>query len=363
MIHLARILSAFRVIWPPTIQQDCSSPTFVFLAQRHLRNIHLQLSSTKSQWKGLMEQPFKRRRVSLRVEQKFKETNAYGLRPKWNNYNLEKETNRGREQPLLKGTPSSASDGTNLPLNPFEPPHKAPYPGNEIHPILHPRNLTQRQSLVSPMSTAIVSVVQVDNPSGDPVVTDLPVPSASSAVSLPGFAPLTLSINPAVPSPPPVPSSMRAALSAVRPQSTQTSAAYSRAVPTSTPSASSTQSVSSSPSASASQATKSQDYAATSVTSDTATTSTPMTLNLQRLSSQNVLSPAPSSPLPPSPASSQSPSSESGSFFPSSAGTQSQSSTTQTPSPRESQPAPNSSNLSKTRSGNLSLSGNICQSR
>lgn len=310
-----------------------------------------------------MEQPFKRRRVSLRVEQTVRETNAYGLRPKWNNYNLEKETNRGREQPLPKGTPSSASDGTNLPLNPFEPPHKAPYPGNEIHPILHPRNLTQRQRLVSPTSTAIVSVVQVNNLSGDPVVTNLPVPSVSSIVSLPGFAPLTLSNKPAIPSSSPVLSFTRAASSVATSQSTQTLAAYSRAVPYSTPSASSTKSVSSSPSASASQATKSQDYAATSVTSGTAATSTPMTLNLQRLSSQEILSPAPSSPLPPSPASSQSPSSESGSFFPSSAGTPSQSSTTQTPSSRESQPAPNSRNLSKTRSGNLSLSGNICQSR
>lgn len=297
-----------------------------------------------------MEQPFKRRRVSLGVEQTLQENNVYGLRPKWNNYNLEKESNRAREQPLPKGTSSGASDGTRLPLNPFEPRHEALYPRNEIHPVLHPRNLAQRQGPVSPTTTAVIPVVQVDIQRGDASVTKVLVPAGSSIVSLSGLAPLTLSNNPTIPSSSPsVPPYTRAASSAVAPQSTQTSAASSQAVPSSTPPAPS-------PSASASRVTKSQDYAAKTVTSTRASISTPMTLNLQRLSSQEVLSPSPSSPLPPSPASSLSSDSASASFFPSSAGTSSQSRTTQTPS-SESQPA------SRSTSGNVSLSGNICQSK
>lgn len=296
-----------------------------------------------------MEQPFKRRRVSLRDENIIRETNAFGLRPKWNKYGLEKETTRGRELPLPKNTPSGAFDGTNLPLNPFEPSHKARYPGNEIHPVLHPRNLTNRQSAVSPTSTAVVSVVQVDVQGGDAAVTKLLVPAASSIVSLLGYEPLTLSNNPAIPSSSSqIPPFLRATSSAVAPQSTQTSAGSSQAVPSSTPP------LSSSPSASTSRATKSQDYATP--------TSTPMTLNLQRLSSQEVLSPSPSSPLPLSPAGSLSSSSASASFFPSSAGTSSQSSPAQTPSSRESQPTPSSRNASATTGGTLSSSGSICQS-
>lgn len=297
-----------------------------------------------------MEQPFKRRRVSLRDENIFRETNAYGLRPKWNKYGLEKETTRGREQPLSKNTLSGAFDGTNLPPNPFEPSHKARYPGSEIHPVLHPRHLTNRQSAVSPTSTAVVSVVQVDFQLEDAAVTELLVPAASSIVSLPGHGPVTLSNNPAIPSSSsPIPPLLRATSSAIAPQPTQTSAAFSQAVPSSTPL------VSLSPSASASRVTKSQDYATPTFTS--------MTLDLQRLSSQEVLSPSPSSPLPLSPAGSLSSSSASASFFPSSAGTSSQSSPAQTSSSQESQPAPSSRNPSATISGTLSSSGSICQSK
>lgn len=319
-----------------------------------------------------MEQPFKRRRVSLRDEETFKAATAYGLRPKWNNYDLEKETNRGRQQPLPKGTQSGALDGINLPLNPFEPPHKALYPGNEIeiHRVLHPRNLTQRRDSVSPTSTAVVSVVQVDIDLGDSTVTQVFIPPGSSVVSLSGLAPLTLNHNQPVPSSsPPVLPFSRASSSPVAPQSTQTSATPSQAVPSSTPSASSTPPVSSSPSASASRPTTAPDYAASSVASSLASISTSasiptsMTLNLQRLSSQEVLSPSPSSPLPPpSPSSSLGSSSESASFFPSSAGASSQSSATQTPSSSKPPPTPNSSTLSATRTGNLSLLGSICQS-
>lgn len=300
-----------------------------------------------------MEQPFKRRKVSRRVEQTWRETNLDGLRPKWKNYDREKESNRGREQPRPKGTPSGAFDGTNLPLNPFEPPHKALYPRNEIQPVLHPRNLTQRQNFVSPKSTAVASVVQVDVQSGDGSVANVYVPAGSSVVSLSGHALLTLSDSPAIPSSSTsIPPYTRAASSAAPPQSTLTSAASSQAVPSSTPP------VSASPSSSALRPTKSQDYAANTVTSSRAT-ATPMTINLQRLSSQEVLSPSPSSPLPPSPASSLSSSSASASFFPSSAGTSSQSTATQTPSSSEPQPSPKSSSLSATRGENLSLSGSV----
>lgn len=307
-----------------------------------------------------MERPFKRRKVSLRVGQALGETNAYGLTPKWNKYNLEKETNRGRERPLPKGTPSGAFEGINLPPNPFEPPHKAPYLANEIHMVLHPRNLTQRQSLVSPMSTVIASVSQIDVQSAGVVVTNYLVPAASSAVvSNPGLPPVTLGDNLAIPSSSsPVLPFMRAASSLVAPQSTQISAAYSQALP-STFSPSSGQPASSSPSASASRVTESNDHAATGVASSTASTSTPMTLNLQRPSSQEVLSPSPSSPLPPSPEGSLSSSSVSASFFPFSADTSSQSNPTQSLSSRESQPAQNPKSLSTTRRENLSLSGKI----
>ena len=308
-----------------------------------------------------MERPFKRRKVSLRVEQALGETNAYGLTPKWNKYNLEKETNRGRERPLPKGTPSSAFEGINLPPNPFETPYRAPYPANEIHMVLHPRNLTQRQSLVSPMSTVIASVSQVDVQSAGVVVTNYLVPAASSAVvSNPGLPPVTLSNNLAIPSSSsPVLPFMRAASSLVAPQSTQISAAYSQALPSSTFSPSFGQPASSSPSASASRVTEPNDHAATGVGSSTTSTSTPMTLNLQRPSSQEVLSPSPSSPLPPSPEGSLSSSSGSASFFPFSAHTSSQSNPTQSLSSRESQPAQNPKSLSTTRRENLSLSGKI----
>lgn len=291
-----------------------------------------------------MEQPFKRRRVSLRDESILRETNAYDLRPKWNKFGLEKETTRGREQPLPKNTPSGAFDGTNRSPNPFEP----RYPGNEIHPALHPRHLTNRQSAVAPTSTAVVSVVEVDIQLEDAAVTELLVPAASSIVSVPGHGPVTLSNNPAIPSSSSQTPVLRATSSAVAPQSTQTSAAFSQAVPSPTPP------VSSSPAASASRDTKSQVYATPTFTS--------MTLNLQRLSSQEVLSPSPSSPLPLSPAGSLSSSSTSASFFPSSAGTSSQSNPTQTSSSRESPSAPSSTNPSATTSRSLSSSGSICQS-
>ena len=287
-----------------------------------------------------MEQPFKRRRVSRRGEQRIGESNPEDdLWLQWKNHDLVKEKSLGS---------SGGFDGPNYPLNGSKATRRASIPGNDGDFRLHPRNLIHRRNSDSPTNTAVVSLIQVVVHSGDATPTNVFVPAESSVFSLPGFGPVTLK-NPAPsasPAPSPAPSVLNPGISASNqqaPQSTQ-SASFSQAVP------------SSQLSVPPSQAIQPHEYAASSAASSAAPTrSTSMTINLQGISSQQVISPSPSSPLPPSPASSESSGSITGSFFPSSASS-SQSSAGETLPSQESQPPPKTNIFVPPTNGNFSIS-------